>query len=266
MNTGSAPFRFRLTTPSGKIISPDLKLSSSPADNYHEIGNKTVARTQTNTTIVIADSHLLFRRGLRTLLSSKEGLEVLDEASEIDEALGKVRKLSPDILILDLAMVRTDHQDSTMAIRQTQPSTSLLCLTRQDGEHELETAVGAGAQGYIRRDTSPADMIAAIQQVAWHAGDLNPNGISRVVPDLQALAKNSDRFHKGTGLTGREKEVVRLLAEGKTVRQVASDLSLSMKTIEAHKLNLMRKLDIHNRASLVEYAVRNGMSATVPVS
>lgn len=153
-----------------------------------------------------------------------------------------------------------------MAIRQTQPSTSLLCLTRQDGEHELETAVGAGAQGYIRRDTSPADMIAAIQQVAWHAGDLNPNGISRVVPDLQALAKNSDRFHKGTGLTGREKEVVRLLAEGKTVRQVASDLSLSMKTIEAHKLNLMRKLDIHNRASLVEYAVRNGMSAAVPVS
>lgn len=223
-------------------------------------------KTQPNTTIVIADSHLLFRRGLRTLLSGKDGFEVIDEASEIDEALGKVRTLSPNILIMDLAMVRTDHQDSTVAIRQTQPSTALLCLTRQDGEQELETAVGAGAQGYMRRDTSPAEMIAAIQQIARHGGDLNPNGISRVVPDLQALAKNNDRYPKSTALTGREKEVVQLLAEGKTVRQAAAELGLSMKTIEAHKLNLMRKLDIHNRASLVEYALHNGMTARVPVS
>lgn len=219
-----------------------------------------MGRVNTNSTIVIADAHLLFRRGLKTLLSAKEGLEVVDEASDIDEALKKVRVLAPDILIMDLAMLRTDRQDSTVAVRQTQPTTALLCLTRQDGEQELETAMGAGAQGYMRRDTTPAEMIAAVQQVARNGEDMIPNGLSRIVPDLQALAKTSTGYH-GTSLTLREQEVVRLLAEGKTVRQVASDLSLSMKTIEAHKLNLMRKLDIHNRASLVEYAVRNGLAS-----
>lgn len=220
-----------------------------------------MGRVDTNSTIVIADAHVLFRRGLRTLLSARDGFEVVDEASDIDEALRKVRVLAPNILIMDLAMVRTDRQDSTVAIRQTQPSTALLCLTRQDGEQELEAAVGAGAQGYMRRDTTPAQMIAAVQQVAQNGGDLNPHGLSRIVPDLQALAKTSDRYSRGNPLTSREQEVVRLLAEGKTVRQVAYDLSLSMKTIEAHKLNLMRKLDIHNRASLVEYAVRSGLTA-----
>ncbi len=219
-----------------------------------------MGRVNTTSTIVIADANVLFRRGLKTVLSAGDGFAVVDEASDIDEALSKVRTLAPDVLIMDLAMVKSDSHDSTIAIRQTQPSTVLLCLTRQDGEQELEAAVGAGAQGYMRRDAKPAQMIAAVQQVARNRGDWNPLGLSRIVPDLQALAKTSDRYHRGTPLTSREQEVVRLLSEGKTVRQVALDLSLSMKTIEAHKLNLMRKLDIHNRASLVEYAVRSGLT------
>lgn len=219
-----------------------------------------MGRADTHSTIVIADEHVLFRRGLRTLLSGKEGFEVVDEASDIDEAVRKVRELTPNILIMDLAMLKPERQDATVAIRQTQPYTALLCLTPLDGEQELEVAVGAGAQGYMRRDTAPAQMIAAVQQIARNGVESNPHGLSRVVPDLQALSKTSNQYPKGTQLTAREQEVVRLLAEGKTVRQVASELSLSMKTVEAHKLNLMRKLDIHNRATLVEYAVRNGLA------
>ena len=193
------------------------------------------------------------------MLSAKDGIEVVDEASCIDETLIKVRSLVPHILIMDLAMLKTDSQDSTIAIRQTQPATALLCLAGHDGNEELETAIGAGAQGYMRRDSEPARIVAAVERLAQGGGDTNSLGLSSVVPDLQALAKTNSRYARATPLTIREQEVVRLLADGKTVREAALELSLSIKTVEAHKLNLMRKLDIHNRASLVEYAVHSGL-------
>jgi len=193
------------------------------------------------------------------MLSAKEGIEVVDEASGIEEALIKVRSLAPHILIMDLAMLKTNSRDSTIAIRQTQPATALLCLAGQDGDEELETAIGAGAQGYMRRDSEPARIVAAVERIAQGGGDTNALGVSSIVPDLQALAKTNSRYARATPLTLREQEVVRLLADGKTVREAALELSLSIKTVEAHKLNLMRKLDIHNRASLVEYAVHSGL-------
>jgi len=193
------------------------------------------------------------------MLSAKEGIVVVDEASGIEEALIKVRSLAPHILIMDLAMLKTNSRDSTIAIRQTQPATALLCLAGQDGDEELETAIGAGAQGYMRRDSEPARIVAAVERIAQGGGDTNALGVSSIVPDLQALAKTNSRYARATPLTLREQEVVRLLADGKTVREAALELSLSIKTVEAHKLNLMRKLDIHNRASLVEYAVHSGL-------
>lgn len=218
-----------------------------------------MGRIKTISKVIIADANVLFRRGLSTMLSAKDGIEVVDEASCVEEALIKVRSLVPHILIMDLAMLKTDSQDSTIAIRQTQPATALLCLAGHDGDEELETAIGAGAQGYMRRDSEPARIVAAVERLAQGGGDTNSLGLSSVVPDLQALAKTNSRYARATPLTIREQEVVRLLADGKTVREAALELSLSIKTVEAHKLNLMRKLDIHNRASLVEYAVHSGL-------
>lgn len=218
-----------------------------------------MGRSKTISKVIIADANVLFRRGLSTMLSAKDGIEVVDEASCVEEALIKVRSLVPHILIMDLAMLKTDSQDSTIAIRQTQPATALLCLAGHDGNEELETAIGAGAQGYMRRDSEPARIVAAVERLAQGGGDTNSLGLSSVVPDLQALAKTNSRYARATPLTIREQEVVRLLADGKTVREAALELSLSIKTVEAHKLNLMRKLDIHNRASLVEYAVHSGL-------
>ncbi|HEY1213771.1 MAG TPA: response regulator transcription factor [Bryobacteraceae bacterium] len=218
-----------------------------------------MGRSKTISKVIIADANVLFRRGLSTMLSAKDGIEVVDEASCVEEALIKVRSLVPQILIMDLAMLKIDSQDSTIAIRQTQPATALLCLAGHDGNEELETAIGAGAQGYMRRDSEPARIVAAVERLAQGGGDTNSLGLSSVVPDLQALAKTNSRYARATPLTIREQEVVRLLADGKTVREAALELSLSIKTVEAHKLNLMRKLDIHNRASLVEYAVHSGL-------
>ena len=210
--------------------------------------------------ILIADGNLLFRRGLRTLLAAENDLEVLDEASDVAETLAKVRLLSPDVLLMDLKLLEPEGQQAALAIRQARPETAVLFLTQQDSPQQLELAIAAGARGYMLKDSTPAHLVAGVKQVAF-ASDQTSRGLSKIVPDLQALAASNDGYTRGTALTSREQEVMRLLAEGHTVREVASELTLSVKTVEAHKLNLMRKLDIHNRASLVEYAMQRGLIA-----
>lgn len=235
---------------------------------------------------MIADGNLLFRRGLRTLLSAESDLEIIAEVSSAAEALDKVRAASldqaprdpatparpesslpervPELVVMDLALLDGDGQQAAFAIRQAQPNVALLFLTNEDGPEQLERAVNAGARGYMLKSSPPAQLLAGIRQIAF-TDDQNPRGLSKIVPDLRALANSNDNFPRGGVLTTREQEVMRLLAEGRTVREVAAELSLSIKTVEAHKLNLMRKLDIHNRASLVEYAMQKGIiSATVP--
>jgi DNA-binding NarL/FixJ family response regulator len=145
-----------------------------------------------------------------------------------------------------------------VALRQTKAHAGLLFLTNEDSPELLELAITAGAQGYMLKNSTGSQLVAGIRQVVT-ADDQVMGTLSRIVPDLQALAASNQPYIRGPILTAREQEVVRLLAEGHTVREVASELLLSVKTVEAHKLNLMRKLDIHNRATLVDYAVRNGI-------
>jgi DNA-binding NarL/FixJ family response regulator len=125
--------------------------------------------------------------------------------------------------------------------------------------------MAAGARGYMIKTAPPAQLIAGIRQAAAFE-DRDPRGLSRQAPDLKALAETERTYSRTSPLTAREQEVTTLLAEGRTVREVAAELNLSIKTIEAHKLNLMRKLDIHNRASLVDYAVRAGLITVAPAA
>jgi DNA-binding NarL/FixJ family response regulator len=199
------------------------------------------------------------------LLSAESDFEVVGEASDWSEALTETQRLSPNILIMDLGLMNGECEiNGPLAIRQVAPSTGLLFLTPEDTPENLELAIAAGARGYMLKNSAPAQLIVGVRQIAT-ADDHNPRSLSRLVPDLQALAA-SNAYARGSALTLREQEVMRLLAEGRTVREVASELSLSVKTIEAHKLNLMRKLDIHNRTSLVEYAVRAGLIPAQPVT
>jgi len=209
--------------------------------------------------ILIADGNALFRRGLRTLLAAENDFEVLDEAADVEEALAKVRLLSPNVLLMDLGLLHS-RQDAAFSIRQARPQTAVLFLTQEDAPEQLELAIAAGARGYMLKNSTAAQLVAGVRQIAF-ADNQDARGLSKIAPDLQALAASNNGYPRGSVLTSREQEVMRLLAEGRTVREVASELSLSVKTVEAHKLNLMRKLDIHNRTSLVEYAVQRGLIA-----
>jgi two-component system, NarL family, response regulator NreC len=208
--------------------------------------------------ILIADRNLLFRRGLRTLLSAESDFRIVEEASDAVETLAKVRLTTPDVLVMDLSLIEDAGKQNAFALRHAHPAMAILFLTEADGPEQLDVAVAAGGRGYMLKNSTPPQLIAGIRQVAF-SDDQNNRGLSRIVPDLRALADTNESYSRTAALTPREQEVARLLAEGRTVREVATELQLSVKTVEAHKLNLMRKLDIHNRASLVDYAVQKGL-------
>jgi two-component system, NarL family, response regulator NreC len=208
--------------------------------------------------ILIADRNLLFRRGLRTLLSAESDFRIVEEASDAVETLAKVRLTTPDVLVMDLSLIENAGKQNVFGLRHAHPAMAILFLTEADGPEQLDVAVAAGGRGYMLKNSTPPQLIAGIRQVAF-SDDQNNRGLSRIVPDLRALADTNESYSRTAALTPREQEVARLLAEGRTVREVATELQLSVKTVEAHKLNLMRKLDIHNRASLVDYAVQKGL-------
>jgi two-component system response regulator NreC len=207
--------------------------------------------------IMLADGHMLFRRGLKTLLASETDLEIVGEAGSLTEALAMAKLVAPDALVMDLDLIDEASDESARELRQMAGSMGLLFFTEQDTPANLERAMGAGARGYMLKNSAPSVLMAGIRQVAQQ-DDQNVRGLSLFTSDLKALAA-SNGFPRPSVLTLREQEVMRLLAEGRTVREVALELSLSIKTIEAHKLNLMRKLDIHNRTSLIECAARMGL-------
>ncbi len=190
-------------------------------------------------------------------MTAQSDLEVVDEAGDAPETIAKLRLHAPDVLVMDLALLKKGGQPSAFGIRQAAGDLATLILTDEDGPEQLGLAIAAGARGYMLKNSSPAELAAGIRQIAA-SEEQEPRGLSKIIPDLQALASSNTTV---TPLTSREQEVMRLLAEGRTVREVASELSLSTKTIEAHKLNLMRKLDIHNRASLIQYAAQHGLIA-----
>ncbi len=211
--------------------------------------------------IMLADGHTLFRRGLKTLLASETDLEIVAESGSLPEALAMTKLLAPDAMVIDLALLAAaadgSAEPSMPELRQIASATGLLFLTEQDTPEHLEKAMSAGARGYMLKSSPPAQLVAGIRRVAQQ-DDQNARGLSLFTSDLQALASSNGDLRPSV-LTLREQEVMRLLAEGRTVREVAAELSLSIKTIEAHKLNLMRKLDIHNRTSLIECAAKMGL-------
>lgn len=221
-------------------------------------------QAQRTSRLLIADKSLLFCRGLRTLLGAEEDFEIVDVASSADETLAKVRLFAPDVLIIDVELLRSNEEPFKLALRQAMANGSILTLTGDDSEECLGHAIAVGAKGYMLKGAALVQLAEGLRQVAV-SDNYNPLQISKIVPDLKALAAQNYAKAQTAVLTARESEVLRFLAEGRTVREVADELSLSMKTVEAHKLNLMRKLDIHHRSALVAYAVQHGMISAAAV-
>jgi two-component system, NarL family, response regulator NreC len=203
--------------------------------------------------VVLADDHVLVRQGLRSLLES-EGFQVVAEASDGQEALRCVQALKPDIAVLDISMSILNGLDAARQIRLSPLKVKTILLTQHAERQYLSEALEAGVQGYVLKSQVASDLIQALRQVSRGGVYLSP-GVSGAV--MEAYRSKSEKPRDS--LTTRERQVLQLIAEGKSTKDVASVLGISVKTAESHRTRLMQKLDIHETASLVLYAVRRGI-------
>ena len=206
--------------------------------------------------ILITDDHTLFRQGIRTLLSAEADLEVVGEAADAMQSVQAVKQLRPDVVLMDIGMAGMSSFEATRQIRKERPETKVVFLSMYDDEDYLSECVEIGANGYVLKD-SPADqLVTAVREVQRGGSYLSPRLLSRLVDGFRVHGNNAVRQPRYGTLTKREREILKMLAEGRSVKEIAIAFDLSVKTVEAHKFNLMRKLDIHNKAQLVQYAIQ----------
>jgi two-component system response regulator NreC len=206
--------------------------------------------------ILLTDDHTLFRQGIKTLLSNESDLEIVGEAANGAEAVEKIAELRPDLVLMDIGMPGLSSFEATRQIKKVRPDTRILFLTMYDDEDYLVQCMEVGASGYVLKDSPAQQLLAAIRDVYRGGSYLSPRMLSQLVDDFRSRIKTAHRQPRFATLTTREKEILKFLAEGESVKEIASGLNLSVKTVEAHKFNLMRKLDIHNKAHLVQYAIQ----------
>jgi len=210
--------------------------------------------------ISLTDDHILFRQGIRTLLAAEADFEVVGEASDAAAAVAMAGDLRPDIVLMDIGMAGMSSFEATRLIRKQRPETRVIFLSMYDDDEYLAECMEIGADGYVLKE-SPADqLLTAIREVYRGGSYLSPRLLTRLVADFRTHGRDgvSEAFSRARfgNLTKREHEILKMLAEGKSVKEIAGAFELSVKTVEAHKFNLMRKLNIHNKAQLVQYAIR----------
>ena len=191
---------------------------------------------------LIVDDHTLFREGLRRVLDHEPDIEVVGEASDARTALELVDQFRPHVVLLDIGMPGLSSFEAARMIQKSNPGTRLIFLTMYEDEEYLLQCLEVGADGYILKDAPASQLIGAVRDVYQGRKYLSPQVLDKLVSQ--------------SGFGAHEREVVKMIAEGNSVRQIAQLLGLSIKTIEAHKFNLMRKLNIHNKAQLVTYAIQ----------
>lgn len=205
---------------------------------------------------VIVDDHTLFREGLRRVLEGEPDLQVIGEAGDATQGHEQVRQLRPDVVLMDIGMPGISSFEAARLIERDCPGTRLIFLTMHEDEEYLLQCLEVGAFGYILKDAPAPKLISAVRDVFQGRKYLSPQVLGKLVDDFRSRAQGRRGQPRGATLTPREREVVKMIAEGNSVKEIAALLGLSVKTVEAHKFNLMRKLDIHNKAQLVTYAIQ----------
>lgn len=210
------------------------------------------------TTILVADDHQIVRQGLKRLLSKRGDFAIVAEASDGEQAVEIASRHQPDVVLMDISMPRLSGIDATRRIAAGGRS-KVLALSMHDAQSYVEEALRAGASGYVHKNASAEDLFSAIDAVRTGESYLSPTVTQQVV---DAIARPGDRPSSAvSALTQREREVLKLIADGLSSKEIAAQLGVSLKTIESHRANLMDKLDIHKVSGLVRFAVRAGLVA-----
>jgi DNA-binding NarL/FixJ family response regulator len=204
--------------------------------------------------ILLADDHDVVRRGLRTLLEAKPGFEVCGEARTGREAVAKSQELKPDVIVMDISMPELNGLDATLQIRKVMPQAKVVIITQHDSEELVRQVANIGARGYVLKTDSERDLVSAVTAVCQHQSFVNPRTRDPLAEGMVT------EMPMRQNLTGREREVIQLLAEGKSSKEVATTLKISVKTAETHRANIMRKLNLHSVSDLVRYAIRNNIA------
>jgi DNA-binding NarL/FixJ family response regulator len=207
---------------------------------------------------LIADDHEVVRQGIRALLETHDGWEVAGEAVTGRQAVEKARRLRPDLVIMDITMPEMNGLEATRQIRKELPEAEVLVLSVHDSEQLVREVLEAGARGYVLKSDAGRDLIAAVETLCQHKPFFTAK-VSEMV--LEGFLKGGPASESGKAtlgvLTAREREIVQLLAEGQSNKEVADTLGISVKTVETHRAHVMAKLNLHSMSDLVRYAVRN---------
>jgi DNA-binding NarL/FixJ family response regulator len=214
---------------------------------------------------LLVDDHTLFRQGVRRLLESESDFEIVGESPDAGDAVEKARELRPDVVLMDIGMPGLSSFEATRQIKKNRPETKVLYLTMYEDEDYLLQCLEVGAAGYVLKDTPAPQLVSAVRDVYRGGKYLSSQVLGKLVEDFRARVRDTRMQPRMSTLTPREREILKLLAEGNSVKEIAVLLGLSVKTVEAHKFNLMRKLDIHNKAQLVTYAIQKKI-IKVPVN
>lgn len=209
--------------------------------------------------VLLADDHAIMRAGIRMLLSNEPDIDIVGEAENGLQAVEMARALKPDVVVMDISMPQLDGFEATRRVVRDCPQTRVLVLTMHESEEHFFEILSTGAAGYVPKKAAPTDLINALRAV--HAGGvfIYPTVARALVTDYMRRVETGAERESFGGLTDRERQVLRMIAEGRSNREIAEALVLSVKTVERHRANIMEKLDLHSRTALVKYAIRKGL-------
>ncbi len=211
-------------------------------------------------TIILADDHKIVRDGLKGLLEKEIDLRVVATAADGREAVELVQRHKPDLVVMDIGMPNLNGIEATRQIRQDQPGTKVIALSMHSQAQFVGHMLEAGARGYLLKDCAYEELVKAVRTVLANRVYLS-KGITGVVVDDYVRHRASAKEPKAIALTPREREILQLMAEGNSTKEIAHDLHVSVKTVETHRQHIMEKLDIHNIAGLTKYAINEGLTS-----
>lgn len=209
--------------------------------------------------VFLVDDHTIMRQGLRALLAAEPDMLVAGEAGDGLQAVQEVDEVQPDIVVMDIVMPRMNGLEATRQIKKRNPDVRIIALSMYDDDEYVYQVIQAGAAGYVLKEAASDDLARAIREVNRGCSFLYPPIAAKLIKDYMRKATGGSEDGDGGPLTAREREVLKLIAEGQTNQTIAQELALSPKTVETHRANIMHKLRMHDVTGLVKYALRTGV-------